>query len=148
MPTPPPPAPDQVPLAGPSSVQGTVSGVLAASLSVPFAVAGAGLVGLQLAGTGLAIPCPMNVLFGAACPFCGTSRAAVALVRGDGPALLAQAPAVAIVVAIGIMTLLVAVRWLRRRALPPPRAATAYLGIGGALLVANWVWQLRAVGFL
>ena len=42
---------------------------------------GAGILGAHLLGFGL--PCPLLALTGIQCPFCGTTRAAAALIRGD-----------------------------------------------------------------
>ena len=41
-----------------------------------------GLVGLNIT-TGFGVPCPLHSLTGWSCPFCGATRMAVALLRGD-----------------------------------------------------------------
>jgi hypothetical protein len=125
-----------------------VSSVLATVCSAPLALVGGGLVAARVAGMDLALDCPMWVLFGAACPFCGVTRGATALVTGDAPMLAAQAPAVAIVVAMALMSLVVGLGWLRGRVTPRPRHATVYLALLGAALAVNWVWQLDTVGVL
>jgi hypothetical protein len=125
-----------------------VSSVLATVCSAPLALVGGGLVTARVAGVDLALECPLWVLFGAACPFCGITRGATALVTADAPMLAAQAPAVAIVLVMALMSLVVGAGWLRGRATPGPRHATVYLGVLLAALAVNWVWQLRIVGIL
>jgi hypothetical protein len=125
-----------------------VSSVLATVCSAPLALVGGGLVAARVAGMDLALECPMWVLFGAACPFCGVTRGATALVTGDAPMLAAQAPAVAIVVVMALMSIVVGLGWLRGRVTPRPRHATVYLAVLLAALAVNWVWQLRTVGVL
>jgi hypothetical protein len=138
------------PLPPPPVAQATnpASSVLAVVSSAPMAALGVGLVGARVAGLDLGFECPMWVLFGAACPFCGITRAAAGLATGDTELVATHAPAAGAVVLLALMTVVVVLGWLRGRSVPPAPLARVYLGVLGVVLAVNWVWQLRLVGVL
>jgi hypothetical protein len=93
-------------------------------------------------------PCPFHALTGLPCAGCGTTRAVVALARGDVPAALALNPlATAAMLAGGAACALLPLWVALRQPLPmlaPELPGRARLLLG-ALLIANWAY-LIAVG--
>jgi len=90
-------------------------------------------------------PCPFHALTGLPCPGCGTTRAALALARGDVAAALGWNPLAAGVFVLGGVSGLIAPWWVAsERPLPslapvlPRRARLALV----AALGANWAWLL------
>ena len=90
-------------------------------------------------------PCPFHALTGLPCPGCGTTRAALALARGDVAAALGWNPLAAGVFVLGGVSCLIAPWWVAsERPLPslapvlPRRARLALV----AALGANWAWLL------
>lgn len=114
---------------------------------------GIGLLGLgglalaavhSLTGGQVGIPCPLRVLTGIACPACGATRAAAALLHGDlGAALQFNAP----VLVAGVVVAYLWTAWVLQRfgvvRLPRPglgdRARRALLPVLVALAL---VWML------
>jgi hypothetical protein len=122
----------------------TVTSMVVGLTTVPLAATGGLLVGLRLAGSPMALPCPMDELFGLACPLCGVWRGTTGLLAGDGAVIAAQASAIAVSVTLGIGAALSLVGWARRRGLDPRLARVIAVAIGAALAV-NWVVQLARV---
>ena len=94
--------------------------------------------------------CPMRMLFGIPCPFCGGTHAGIDLGRGDPVAALRASP-LAVCGAVAVIALPIlrkasaAERW---RQLPAKtRTALALTGIVAALAVSE-VWQLVRFGLL
>ena len=89
--------------------------------------------------------CPFHALTGVPCPGCGTTRAALALARGDVAAAFGWNPLAAAAFLLGAATCLAAPLWVAAgRALPslalelPRRARLALV----AVLGANWAWLI------
>jgi len=87
--------------------------------------------------------CPLHALTGVPCPGCGTTRAALALARGDVPAAFGWNPLAAAAFLFGGAACLVAPLWVASgRALPslapalPRRGRIALVAAVGA----NWAW--------
>lgn len=131
-------APDRFRAAGPDDrglALVLVLGALSALALVPF---------LPLLAP-LVPGCPFHALTGVPCPGCGTTRAALALARGDVPAAFGWNPLAAAAFLIGGAVCLLAPLWVASgRALPalapelPRRARVALV----AALGANWAWLL------
>lgn len=82
--------------------------------------------------------CPMLFLTGIECPFCGMTRASVALARGDVHAALAYHP-LAPLVLVGVLFLLAIVALGRTNSLIRGHRPLLLLGVIGV------VWVLRLV---
>ena len=87
--------------------------------------------------------CPFHALTGVPCPGCGTTRAALALARGDVSAAFGWNPLAAAAFLLGGAACVLAPPWVAAgRALPslalelPRRARLALV----AALGANWAW--------
>lgn len=118
-----------------------------------FALTGAG-VALAAAvwptltrATGVALACPLRSMTGIPCPFCGSTTAWIALVRGDlGAAAAANPSSILIASFVVVMLGVLVLRHLRRLGPPvawrPERTLLLTRGIG-ALVVASWVFQLN-----
>lgn len=92
------------------------------------------------------LPCPWRELLGLECPMCGTTRALLALGRGDVLAALAWNP-LAILLAVAAVAVAVneiAGAALRRRLslVLAGREGRVLLVAFLAALAANWVWVL------
>lgn len=124
----------------PPSILPIVTGLTTVSLS---AVGGV-MVGARLTGSPLVLPCPMDELFGLACPVCGTFRAGTALARGDLPVAGHQWTASSVVVLLSLGGLFTLYQWARRR-WPSVRVSRWYLGLLTVALGANWAAQLVKV---
>lgn len=70
-------------------------------------VVGSGLVGLHLI-TGIGLPCPLLTSLGMYCPFCGSTRAAESVLRGDLAAAWGWNPILLIAL---VVTGLAAIAW-------------------------------------
>lgn len=84
--------------------------------------------------------CPFAIVTGQACPLCGGTRAASALLRGDLDLAWQMHPVIFVVAPLLVLGF---VRWLRVRAgsvdpIPPHTVNLALTLLGGAL-VALWV---------
>ena len=91
----------------------------------------------------LAPPCPFHAITGVPCPGCGSTRAALALARGDVFAAFGWNPLAAFAMVAGGAACLLAPLWVHSgRPLPmlapvlPARARTALV----AVLASNWAW--------
>lgn len=87
--------------------------------------------------------CPFALLTGMACPGCGLTRAAAALVRGDVGAAWEFHPLVLLAVAWAIGTWTVGL--LRRRGHPVPiagRLVNRLLSLTGFTFVATWLIRM------
>jgi Protein of unknown function (DUF2752) len=113
--------------------------VVGTGLSVPFAATGAVLVAAR-SRVGFTLPCALRDHVGIPCPFCGVTRAASSLVQFD--VAPHQVAAVAVVIAIAMMTTQCMIGWIRRRELPTPAVSAWYLVVVSVLLLTNWVVQL------
>jgi len=87
--------------------------------------------------------CPFHALTGVPCPGCGTTRAVLALARGDVTGAFGWNPLAAAALLLGGATCLLAPLWVASgRALPalslelPVRARIAVVAAFGA----NWAW--------
>ncbi len=118
--------------------------IIAGLTTVSLSTVGAGMVGARLAGSSLVLPCPMDDLFGLACPVCGTFRAGTALARGQVPGTVDRWTATAVVVVLALGGLFTLSQWARRR-WPSGRVSRWYLGVLGVVLLANWAAQLVKV---
>lgn len=96
-----------------------VDGVKRRLLSVAgFAAFGGGFA-LLYHQLGVGVPCPMLMLTGWWCPFCGATRMAAAVLDGDLVAAFHWNPAAFILVAVlGLLTVAWVIEWVTRR--PPP----------------------------
>ena len=109
--------------------------VIAGAVAVAMALA-------RLGGfTGGPLACPFAVFTGHACPLCGTTRAAVAMLRGDLALAVALHPAV---VAAAPLAGWIAWRWIDDRSVT--NSAQAARRMGWALLVGLMaVWLIRGL---
>lgn len=83
--------------------------------------------------------CPFAIVTGVACPLCGGTRAAAALVQGDLSLAWEMHPIIFLVAPLMAYGY---VHWLRTRAGHPPisaRAVNLGMAVTGALLIAVWV---------
>ena len=87
---------------------------------------------LGLLGVATAVPCAFRAIFGIRCPFCGMTRATMALARGDLAGALAAHP-LAPLVLLGIAWAL----WLLWRNRRPAVPAWVLLGGVGIVWAAN-----------
>jgi Protein of unknown function (DUF2752) len=116
-------------------------------LAVLWSAAAAGLVLLSPLAPGIASGfwgCPFKRLTGFACPFCGTTRAALALAKLDVAGAFVHYPlptlAWILFLAGGF-----AAGWLawRRRPLPGPGPLPKWLKVGiGAAVALNWGYSI------
>jgi hypothetical protein len=94
--------------------------------------------------------CPLLMLTGVPCPFCGGTHAGIDLARGHPAAALRASPlavcgAVAVIILPVLRTTSLAVRW---RQLPAKtRSTVSIVGIVAGL-AASEVWQLGRFGLL
>lgn len=112
--------------------------------TVSLSVVGTMMVAARLTGSAIALPCPMDELFGLACPVCGTFRAGTALVRGGVPETIHQWTASSVVAFLAAGGLVTLSQWARRR-WPSVRWARWNLGLLSVALLANWAAQLAKV---
>jgi hypothetical protein len=87
--------------------------------------------------------CPFHALTGVPCPGCGTTRALLALVRGDVPAALAWNPAATVALLAGWIAATCAPIWVLLEGplpafAPVLPARSRWLLVG--LLVLNWAY--------
>lgn len=84
--------------------------------------------------------CPFAIITGQACPLCGGTRAASALLRGDIDLAWQMHPVIFVAAPLLVLGF---VRWLRVRAGTvdpiPPRTVNLALTLLGGALVALWV---------
>jgi hypothetical protein len=108
--------------------------------SVTLAVAVGGWLPLLAS---MAPRCVLHQLTGIPCPTCGTTRAALALARGDLVAALMLNPLVSLVLVVGLVGGLLAPPWVAARGplprLPSPLPLSWRIGIGVAL-AADWTY--------
>lgn len=100
--------------------------------------------------SGLGLPCPLRAVTGVPCPVCGSTTAAVALVRGDLATAAAASPAfigfAAVVLAVAPL-LALRVAGLLAPPVPWPDARRRRMGwVLGLLAVASWIYQLHRLG--
>lgn len=124
----------------PTSTVPLVVGLTTVSLSV----VGATMVAARVSGSALVLPCPMDDLFGLACPVCGTFRAGTAMARGQWPGALDQWTATSVVAVLAFGGLFSVAQWVRRR-WPSARWSRWYLGTLFFALLTNWAAQLVKV---
>lgn len=94
--------------------------------------------------------CPLLMLTGIPCPFCGGTHAGIDLGRGDPAAAVRASPlavcgAVAVILLPILRTTRLAERW--RQFAPRTRSTVAVTGIVTAL-AASEIWQLARFGLL
>lgn len=118
--------------------------IVVATSSVALTGAGLGMVAARLAGSPLALPCPMDALFGLACPACGMWRGAIGLARWDAAVMAEQWSAIAVGAVLSLAALASGVAWARRRWLSG-RSARLLAGALGVTMAINWVVQLSRV---
>lgn len=83
--------------------------------------------------------CPFAIITGVACPLCGGTRAAAALVQGNLTAAWEMHPIIFVVAPLGVLAYL---RWLRTRNGGPPvsaRAVNVTLSLLGIALLGIWI---------
>lgn len=112
--------------------------------AVSLSAVGAVMVGARLGGSSLVLPCPMDDLFGLACPVCGTFRAGTALARGQFPTTVDRWTATSVVVLLAVGGLVTVAQWTRRR-WPSVRWSRWYLASLTVAMLANWAAQLVKV---
>lgn len=90
----------------------------------------------------LATPCPLRALTGIPCLTCGSTRAAMALARGDLAAALAFNPLAAIGLTLGLLGGALAPLWVMLRFPVPsaPRATAAARLAVAAVLASDWAY--------
>ena len=89
--------------------------------------------------------CGLKALFGIPCPVCGSSRAALALVRQDFAEAFALSPlaALAWLLFLGCGLVAGALALVGRRVPEPPRRVPAWSWWGlGFVVLANWVYLM------
>jgi hypothetical protein len=90
-------------------------------------------------------PCPFHAFTGVPCPGCGTTRAALALARGDVAGALGWNPLAALALAAGFAACALAPAWVALRG-PLPALAPELPGRARAALVAalagNWMYLI------
>lgn len=84
--------------------------------------------------------CPFRLLTGLPCPFCGVTRSLMALGQGHVSLSLHLSLLGPIVLAAALVLLVVTgrARWRRAPVAWPP----GFLGLGAALVVVSWAYQL------
>lgn len=122
----------------------TTTSMVVALTTLPLTVAGAGLVGLRLSGSALALPCPMDQFFGLACPLCGMWRGTTGLASGNVEVMANQASAIAVSVLLAAGAAVTAMAWARRR-WPSARFARWFATAMTVALAVNWLVQLSRV---
>jgi hypothetical protein len=110
--------------------------------------------GLPLAAAGMALwdparhggppLCPWRALTGVACPGCGITRAAGALLRGRWDDAVHLHPLVLPVVVQLALVWILALAGTRLRRQPPAWVTPALLAVNGAVFVAVWGLRLGA----
>ena len=108
-------------------------GVLSAAALLPFASLFARLAPI----------CVFHALTGVPCPACGSTRAVLALARGDVLAALAWNPLTALAILAGGAACVLAPLWLAARGPVPvlPRSLPLPVRVFVVLVVAaNWAW--------
>ena len=109
------------------------------------AASGAALLPFVPRFTGLAPGCVFHALTGVPCPGCGTTRAVLALARGDVPAALAWNPLAAATLLVGGAACVLAPLWLALRGPVPvfPRQLPVPARVALVLAIAaNWAWLI------
>jgi hypothetical protein len=86
-------------------------------------------------------PCPLHALTGVPCLTCGSTRAALALARGDVAAAVASNPLVTVAIVAGLLGGAVAPAWAMLGWPVPriPATAASRLALAAAL-AANWIY--------
>ena len=88
-------------------------------------------------------PCPFRAMTGAACPLCGTTRAALALARLEPMEALVHHPLPTLLWIVALAWALWAgIRALRGRPLPTPRFSARGWTVLAVAVAANWIYSL------
>ncbi len=110
-----------------------------------LAVATLALRPLWLAAAPLLPACPFRALTGVPCATCGTTRAAVALLRGDVVSALAANPGAALAGVAFLLGGVLAPLWLAAGGRVPDLAAPAPAWLRLVIVAAiatNWLWVI------
>jgi hypothetical protein len=117
--------------------------VLTRTIGTPALVAGALALWDPAAHGGPAL-CPMRVLTGVPCPFCGITRAAGALVRGRWHDAVAFHPLVLVaVVELAVVWAFASARAAGRDVRVPARLTSVLLVANAVLFLGVWALRLR-----
>ena len=79
------------------------------------------------------------------CPTCGTTRAVLAVSRGALGEAFRLNPGVMTLFSIGVLHLLVRAATARSFSIEPLPGGRLVLGVGVALVLANWAWVIRTL---
>jgi hypothetical protein len=128
----------------PSRLPAPFSRIVARAIGAPILVAGA-LALWDPARHGGPPLCPMRLLTGVPCPFCGITRAAGALVRGHWHEAVTFHPLVLLaVVEVTVLWIIGSARAGGRDVPVPRRLASMVLVANAVVFVAVWALRLRS----
>lgn len=101
-------------------------------------IAGALLVLWAFPGAAGVLACPLKELTSVPCPTCGTTRALLALAKGDALSALRLQPLVTTGVGLGFL----ASAWLAAGGRFPGRAHSALRPLAAFVVAANWLYLI------
>lgn len=135
-----------------------IPGAVALSAPERFALTGVGVAGAAtlwptlMGATGVGLPCPLRMMTGIPCPFCGMTTASIHLVRGRIFETATTNPMVFLIAVFTIVMLgVLALRRTGRLSAPPTwstRQTKICIKAIATLAAISWVFQLNRFGLI